>query len=42
MEQAPLAQAENAEGEWDYGGGDYGGDEKDVAAFLDFLAQQEP
>ena len=40
MEQAPLAQAENAEGEWDYGG--YDGNEMDVAAFLTFLASQEP
>ena len=39
MEQAPLAQAKHALGKWDYGGG---GDEEDVAAFLDFLAQQEP
>ena len=40
MEQAPLAQAEDAEGKWDYGS--LYGDEKDVAVFLTFLASQEP
>ena len=39
MEQAPIAQAEHAQGDWDYGGGF--GDTEDVAVFLAFLDSQE-